>query len=221
MFNFDWNLISRRISVHPDPGLESAIQQKSFQEFILKLELPNSIRLGEVLKVNVSILNNAESLAESTLRNGSRIEVIMMNYDGEFEFVDLSDTKIPCNILASTDNIRIKSVKANDGIGSSTFFPIRALKTGEIKIKVKATWLTYVNEIKQTLYVEPEGMIVYGNIPILIDLRNKSHESEAFYNKISIHNAISDSIELQASVVGDLLGPALVNVHRLMWAYFF
>lgn len=174
--------------------------------------MPNSIRFGEVLKVNVTILNTAES----TLRNGTRIEVIMMNYDYEFEFVDLSDTNNSCNILGSADNIRIKSVEANDVIGSSTSFLIRALETGDIKIKVKAILLKYVNEIEQTLHVEPERMSVSGKIPFLIDLRNRRIVRRTYNNQISIPNTISESIEIQASVVGDLLGPALDDVHNLM-----
>lgn len=200
-------------SVHPDTGLGIAVQQKVtvFQDFFIKLNLPYSIRFGEILKVDVTIFY----YVKSRLKKVVTVDVKMFNEDEEFEFVDAEQLGNICNIVGSGDGERTRNVKISNGVGS-TFFLIRALITGQIKIKVRATSTKYGDEIEKFLVVEHEGRREVKNNPYLIDLRNRTHDGKSFNIPIPQKGVILKSINIQASAIGDLLGPALVNIQKLM-----
>lgn len=199
-------------SVHPDTGLGIAIKQKLtvFQDFFLKLNLPYSIRLGEVLKVDVSVFNYVKKSGSITA------DVTIMNDGSEFEFVDASKSGKDCKIsVLSKQSVKVNSVTVYEGSGSSTYFLIRALRTGQIKIKVKAIAENRGDEVERMMLVENEGITVVKNKVFPIDLRNKSADSIDF-DIAFVENAITKSIAIEASVIGDLLGPAIDNVHKLL-----
>lgn len=55
-----------------------------------------------------------------------------------------------------------------------------------------------------------------SNKAFLIDLRNKDNEAFPFDLAFAAEKVVWNSIVIEASVVGDLLGPALANIHTLM-----
>lgn len=201
-------------AVHPDHGLSIAVPRKItvFKEFFAKLYVPYSIRLGEVLKVDVSVFNY--------LSAGSRdIEAaVVLEAQDEFEFVDV-DMKT-CTFTASgssNDQMRTVSVPYNNG--AATYFLIRARKVGLMKLSVHASTSASKTKISDSLEkivkVEREGYRVTENKALNIDMRNVSTFSHFF--QISFPpNYIGDSIQISSSVIGDLLGPALINIHSLM-----
>lgn len=205
-------------SVHPDTGLGIAVQQKVtvFLEFFIKLFLPHSIRLGEVLKVDVSVFNY--------IPVGTRpltVSVSMMNdeIEPEFEFVTATQSGNICYVTVLSKQMQktqTQTVTVHKDSGSSTFFLIRALKSGSIKIKVRASTDTYEDEVERMMLVENEGMKISGNEGFLADLTNKRFDSKELTLSFAEENVIKKSIVIEASVIGDLLGPALKNVHSLL-----
>lgn len=205
-------------SVHPDTGLGIAVQQKVtvFLDFFLKLYMPYSIRLGEILKVDVSVFNYIQA--------GTRpltVIVTMMNdeIDPEFEFVTATQSGNTCYITVPSNQMQknqTQIVTVQKDSGSSTYFLIRALKTGSIKIKVRASTDTHEDEVERLMLVENEGMKMSGNEGFLVDLTSKNFDSKAFTIPFAEDNVINKSIVIEASVIGDLLGPALQNTHKLL-----
>lgn len=201
-------------AIHPDNGLAIAASKKItvVQEFFLKLFLPYSVRFGEILKVDVTVFN----YITKTKKNMVNADVKMSINEEEFEFIDAKTEGSTCKITALDVEHQTKPVSVPKDGGASTFFLIRALVTGKIKIKVRATAAKQADEVEMDMLVEHEGMTKSDNKAILIDLRAKDNANFPFDLAFATEKVVHNSIVIEASVVGDMLGPALANIHTLM-----
>ena len=200
-------------SLHPKKGLAIADQKKITvsKDFFIKLYLPYSVRLGEILKVDVSVFNY--NLKKTTAVSA---KVEMFNNEEEFEFIDPKKVGSECTKPGSRDNVRSKSISVRQGDGTSTFFYIKALITGQIKIKVKATSPGLkTDELERMMLVEHEGLTKSENVVRLLK-PSEGFDSENFNLPIPEEKVIGNSIYIEASAVGDLIGPALSNIQNLM-----
>lgn len=143
------------------------------------------------------------------------IKVEMMNGDHAFEFIEAKfDQNRVCQKTPSDDDSETKTIKVKFETGSSTFFLIRSLVQGQIKIHVKASFLDYKDEIEKYLIVESETFTHYKN-----DVQLKEHFDEQFSLHFDVkipEEAIQPSIKVEAKVVGDLLPPVFINVEAVM-----
>ena len=200
-------------AIHPLRGLAIASQQKVTvsQDFFLKLHLPYSVRLGEILRVDVSVFNYNRKRFTTV---SAKVE--LFNNEAEFVFIDQKMVGSECTKSGSNDTARSKTISVANGNGASTFFLIKALVSGQIKIKVKATTPSSTpDEVERLMLVEHEGLTKSGNVARLLR-PSGGFDSENFYLPIPTENIIGDSISIEASVIGDLIGPALSNIHNLM-----
>jgi CD109 antigen len=170
-----------------------------FQPFFVSTNLPYSIKRGEVVSIPVIVFNYLESDQES--------EVTLFNADGEFEFVEGE------KLSKETQLMKKVSIKSNEGV--SVNFTIKPLKVGDIKIKVIAESGVAGDGIERQLKVEPEGVTQYFNEAMFIDLRDKSEFEKALEIEIPT-NAVPDSTHIEVSAVGDILGPSINNLDKLM-----
>ena len=143
-------------------------------------------------------------------------EVTLFNEDKEFEFTEVneSENKVQRRRRA-LESQRKKSVIVKSQSGVTVPFMIRPLKVGHITIKVVASSPVAGDGVERQLIVEPEGVTQYMNKAVFIDLRNNPE----FKSNISISipsNAVPDSTKIQASAVGDILGPSIENLDKLM-----
>lgn len=201
-------------AVHPEHGLAIAKHQKVtvVQEFFLKLIVPYSVRLGEVVKVDVIVFNYI-SRPQETLD----VKVEMFNNDAVFEFVDARMVGNECIKTTSSDTIRSKTISVPTKSGAATFFLIKPKVTGEITLNVKAIASgKQIDEVKRFMLVEHEGLKISDNIVNIFDLRQKDHDAFYFVLPIDEEKLIPNSIAIEASVIGDVMGPALTNISSLM-----
>lgn len=150
------------------------------------------------------------------MENDQTAEVTLFNSDKEFEFVEINDEENSIHRKKrSLDAQRKKTVqiKSNDGVSVS--FMIRPLKVGHITIKITAVSDFAGDGVERQLKVEPEGVTQFLNEAVFIDLRN----NPSFKTNINItvpNNAVPDSTRVEASAVGDILGPSIENLDKLM-----
>ena len=201
-------------AVHPEKGLAIATKKKVtvFQDFFLKLYLPYSVRLGEILKVDVSVFNYI-----NRPKKGVDAKVEMFNNDGEFDFVDAKKVGNDCVKSVSKDTKKSKKIFVPEDSGAATFFLIKPLITGQIKISVNVSSLSRKDAVQRMMIVEHEGLVKRGNQAALYKL-NKSFDSSHFNIPIDLvaEKVIGESILIEASVVGDLIGPAHHNIRNLV-----
>lgn len=134
-------------------------------------------------------------------------EVTLFNVDDEFEFIEgeksTKDKQMSKNV----------TIKSNEGV--SVNFMIKPLKVGNIKIKVIAESGMAGDGVERQLKVEPEGVTQYFNDAMFIDLRDKKEFEKILDIQIPA-NAVPDSTHVEVSAVGDILGPSINNLDKLM-----
>ena len=69
--------------------------------------------------------------------------------------------------------------------------------------------------LERQLIVEPEGVTQYENKAVFVDLRS-SPEFKDTVNITIPDNAVPDSTKIEASAIGDILGPTIENLDKLM-----
>ena len=179
-----------------------------FQPFFVSTNLPYSIKRGEVVAIPIIVFNYMEGDLTA--------EVTLFNSDKEFEFVEINEEENSIHRKKrALDAQRKKTVqiKSNDGVSVS--FMIRPLKVGHITIKITAASDLAGDGVERPLKVEPEGVTQFLNEAVFIDLRN----NPSFKTNINItvpNNAVPDSTRVEASAVGDILGPSIENLDKLM-----
>lgn len=179
-----------------------------FQPFFVSTNLPYSIKRGEVVAIPIVVFNYLEG--------DQRAEVTLFNNDGEFEFAEVDEDENQVRRRKrATETQRKKNVVAKSQSGASVSFMIRPLKVGHITIKIVATSAVAGDGVERQLIVEPEGVTQYVNKAVFIDLRNNPE----FKTNVSImipKNAVPDSTKIEASAIGDILGPTIENLDKLM-----
>lgn len=92
---------------------------------------------------------------------------------------------------------------------------IRPKKIGHITIKVTAQSSLAGDGVERPLLVEPEGVAQYVNEAVLVDLRDSTN----FFKNLTVtipKNAVPDSTRVEVTVVGDILGPTIKNLDKLI-----
>jgi CD109 antigen len=198
-------------SVDPVTGLGLTNEPSKlvvFRPFFVTTNLPYSIRRGEVVTIPILVYNYMDEDQDA--------EIILSNDNGEFEFVAVEGQEYNYDYPEYPDDAeRLKTVQVKAQSGTTVSFMIRPLKAGEITIKAVGKTPLAGDGLEKKLIVEPEGVTQFMNKAILIDLRS----SNDFKSKISIavpSNAVPDSTKVEVSAVGDILGPSLDNLDRLM-----
>lgn len=174
----------------------------------MSTNLPYSIKRGEVVTIPFTVFN--------FLENDQTTEVTLFNEDREFEFAEVNESKDKVQRRKrALESQRKKTVVVKSQGGVSVPFMIRPLKVGHITIKVVASSAVAGDGVQRQLIVEPEGVTQYMNKALFIDLRNNPE----FKSNISISipsNAVPDSTRIEASAIGDILGPSIENLDKLM-----
>ncbi|XP_037812901.1 alpha-2-macroglobulin-like isoform X4 [Lucilia sericata] len=174
-----------------------------FQPFFLSTNLPYSVKRGEVISIPVVVFNYMDKALDA--------EVTMENTDDEYDFTEVSNE---IEELVLEDKQRVKRVTVPSNSGKSLSFMIRPNKVGEITLKIKAITPLAGDAIHQKLKVEPEGVTQYENQAIFITA-SKEPFKETLKTAIP-KEAVLDSEYLEFSVVGDILGPTIKNIDKLV-----
>lgn len=192
-------------SVDPITGLgltKSPRHLEVFQPFFVSINLPYSIKRGEILIIPVAIFNYME--------NDSDANITIHNSDNEFELISENSTSLFSSDLERTTKL---SIVANHG--ASTSFKIRPKKIGAIAIKVTATSPLAGDSIVQILHVESEGIPKFKNKALFIDL-NEATSHESMLTVDIPDDIIIDSLKIDVNCVGDLLGGTIKNLNKLI-----
>ncbi|KAL5279600.1 CD109.2 family protein [Megaselia abdita] len=192
-------------SLNGEKGLgltDEATKLRVFQPFFATINLPYSVKRGEVISIPVLVFNYLDSKLEA--------QVTLDNSDKEFDFVEASND-IEENVIEG----RSKSVVVPAQSGKSVTFLIRPNKVGHITLKVQATTPVAGDAVHQMLRVEPEGVTEYVNKAVLLNLKDKPKQHENLKVEIP-KGAVPDSEYLEISIVGDILGPTIKNLDKLV-----
>ncbi|XP_035220649.1 CD109 antigen-like [Stegodyphus dumicola] len=174
-----------------------------FRPFFVKLNLPYSVIRSESLYVEVIVFNYK--------KKPMKADVTLENSKGDFEFTTAGN-----EITNSNDQMtKTVEVPAEDGI--SVLFLITPKTLGYIDLKVTAVSESAGDAVVRKLLVKPEGAPQFFNKAILMDLRNPS--ANVVKESVAIpvpEEAVPGSTSVQLSAIGDLLGPTVNNLDKLL-----
>lgn len=200
------------VSISPEHGFRFSnfAQVTVAQDFFIEVNLPNTVRYGEILKVDVLIFSYVLFQEEDF-----EVDVVLFRSEesADFEYIEKFSG---CSFSHDATEKSEEVICSPDSV-KSVSFRIRPLKTGEIKLKFKASDKPSENfhEVEKVLRVEHEGIAKYHRKSMLIDLRQQESFSLRFEFDYP-EDAIWDSMSIEGSIVGDLLGPSLLNATNLM-----
>lgn len=189
-------------SIDPVTGLGLTKSPKIlevFQPFFVSLNLPYSIKRGEILSVPAIAFNYLEEDVDA--------DVTLHNEDNEFDFVDSENNE--------AQNVRTQKIHITSNNGVSTSFLIKPKKVGSISIKVTITSPLAGDSVIRILHVEPEGVPQFLNKALFVDLKDVSSLSSTLAADLP-KDAVSDSIKVHINCVGDLLGGTIKNLNSLI-----
>ncbi|KAG5667162.1 hypothetical protein PVAND_015159 [Polypedilum vanderplanki] len=164
-----------------------------FQPFFIALNLPYSIKRGETIAIEVIIFNY--------MTNDLKDTTVYLYENSDFKFVNSKE--------------KSQKITAKSNTGTSVKFTITPTKIGYITLIVEAISSFAGDKIQKLLLVEAEGITEYVNEAVLVDLRTQKEFENHFEVKIPNY-AITDSVKIEASVIGDLLGPTIENLNNLI-----
>ncbi len=142
------------------------------------------------------------------------VAVTLHNSEDEFKFVEISND-INENYLEVAEDQMTKQVSVRSDSGKSLSFMISPTKIGYITIKISAIAGNAGDRIEKKLLVEAEGVTEHVNKAFFIDLSDSSDYTTEV--KIEVPKfAVSNSTKIEASVIGDVMGPALKNLDKLI-----
>lgn len=179
----------------------------SGREFFIKIYLTDYVDLGEAVKINVSVFNY---MKRSKKPINASVELI--NDKGEFGFVDMRMEGNKCVRSFSNASKRLKLITVPSETDVSTFFYVKTLKTGPIKLKFKASSTRRVDMVEKLIYVNKQTSTRSRSVFLTFGGENTNHHN--IHLPINDEDeALDNSIYIEASVIGDV---PLKNVQNLM-----
>ena len=202
------------VSTHLESGFASTQLTKIHvsKNFFIKVNFPFSIRIQEILRVEVIVFNYVPGQT-----NASEVEIKFTgNEEGEeFEFIEVNSE---CNTISmlGSENVQNITVQPNSQLSVTIF--IRPIKSGSLKFKIKAfTDSGLTDELDKILKVLPDISTTFQTTTLFADLRNTSRFSYGIsINQMIPNDAIWNSIRIEGSA-GNLLD-ALVQDAKSMLA---
>ncbi|XP_013104374.2 CD109 antigen isoform X1 [Stomoxys calcitrans] len=179
---------------------QDATKIRVFQPFFLSTNLPYSIKRGEVIKIPIVVFNYMEMDLDA--------QITMENDEGEYDFVDSDGGE-------TDDKEMTKKLSIPSNTGETVSFTIKPKIVGEIMLKIKAITPLAGDAMHQKLKVEPEGVTQYENEAFFITIPDGEPINHTLKAQIP-DDVVLDSEYLEFTAVGDLLGPTIKNIDKLV-----
>lgn len=183
-------------SIDPKHGLaitKVPLQIRVQQPFHVSVHLPHAAKRGEVVTVDCII--------HSYSANDIDVEINLLEENNDFEIVDKCNKK----------KVAIKPSEKVHAI-----FSIRPIKVGLITLTVSTLSAGAKDSLNKTLHVEHEGVRLFENKAVFIDLREKSNIEPVDVTVDIPDDAVPDSIQVNVKCCGDLLAGTIQNLNQLI-----
>eukprot|EP00094_Tigriopus_californicus_P007480 TCALIF_07202-PA protein Name:"Similar to CUBN Cubilin (Canis familiaris)" AED:0.20 eAED:0.21 QI:0/0.76/0.57/0.97/0.85/0.88/35/0/3998 len=178
------------------------------QPFIVKVDLPHSVKRGETVAVQMIVYNylKREITAEVTLENPGGKSFLFGSKNP-----NSVDDKEP-----DVELFRTKRVPVNPGRGTLLTFIITPIEVGITEMKITAKSAAGNDVQVKKLLVEAEGVPVHNNTAFLLDLR-KTRAMEFNVTLDVPEFAVPGSERVYISAVNDPIGPTINNLKDLLY----
>ena len=187
-------------STHPTGGLAVADESsrlKVFKPFFVSPNLPYSAIRGEELVVRVGVFNYLERSLDVTVEIASSPDFDVVSAGGASSVVSV----------------------AAKGTGTATF-TIRPKKLGDVDVQVSGRTsadVGHADAVKRSVRIEPEGFPREATANAVVNRASgEAAESVTLSSPLPARGVVAGSVRSTFSVVGDLMGPSVNGLERLV-----
>jgi CD109 antigen len=194
------------ISMNPKYGLAIAEPQELVvsKKFFIELNLPYSIRIGEILTLDIIIFN---FLSQSVTTD---LKVYSMNNENtqQFKFKKLSGHIDRCSFDPIEGNVLSSSIETPMNLGTRHEVLIEPIEDKEmsirVSIKTKIGKKTYEDYVEKKIVVENEGIYDYNTENAVFNSATQITNEVKKFN-FTTEDINPNSVELKAIVTGNMM----------------
>ncbi|KAK2498196.1 hypothetical protein MC885_008429 [Smutsia gigantea] len=180
--------------------MTTPVELQAFQPFFIFLNLPYAVIRGEELALEVTIFNY--------LKEATEVKVIIEKSDT----FDILMAPKETNATGHQQDILVPSED-----GATLLVPVRPTRLGEIPITVRAVSAAASDAVTQRILVKPEGIEKSYSQSILLDLTDSKLPTTLKTLSFSFPpNTVSGSERAEVSAIGDILGPSIHGLAKLI-----
>ncbi|XP_065358197.1 thioester-containing protein 1 allele S3-like [Calliphora vicina] len=176
----------------------------TIQPFFISLNLPYSVKRGEIVTIPVTIFNYHNQILDT--------EVILHNNDQEFYFMESTTQRVK---KSNDDQQQVKRISIAADKAKTVKFLIYLTHVGEISLEITASSSLYSDAVSHKLKVEPEGVAIQKTQSLYLSIPAGEKISSSLDIKDPDGN-IPDSDYITFSVGGHYLVPTLENFQDLI-----
>ncbi|GAB6021255.1 CD109 molecule [Chamberlinius hualienensis] len=175
-----------------------------FRPFFASVVLPYSVIRDEAVAIQVVVFNYMSQSVDAT--------VTLKNQKGQF---DVAAFESGPNEVSDSKQSKYKKIHVKPNDGATVSFMIIPKVLGHIDIEVHASSSRAEDRVLKKLLVKPEGTQLSFNKAILIDLRSTNMVTNTVKVDVPPY-AVEGSNRVEIAVIGDILGPAINNLDKLL-----
>lgn len=175
-----------------------------FMYFYIEFNVPKSIKEGETAVLEMLVVNLLEQDQDT--------EVKFFNDLDQFDVIRAGSYNWTLIVNGYSQKIVVKSKSIY-----RLRIEVRAKKFGNVDFTVQAKTSVAQDRVAKSLLVIPEGLPTYDNHAEFIYLTDCDVNGKTFDLECEIPpDAVNDTIQVQSTVVGDILGSSLSNLESLI-----
>ena len=166
-----------------------------FKPFFISVNLPYSVIRGEEISIEVNLFNYVQTAY------------------AEIELQSSEDFTIFGATIGAAAAMRNATVQMNSA--ATVNFLIIAHTSGFVTLDITAKSAHAADRVKRELLVEPEGLPQSYSRSMLINVED-GKPFDTLLNFELPPNVVPGSVRTEVSVIGDIMGPALANLDKLL-----
>lgn len=187
-----WTLEAFSLTADGISAARAETPLRVFKPFFVEMRLPYAAVRGEDLELIIAVFNYADA--------GTLTAQVKVTLPTELELVDGSVSS---------------SLEIPEGQATRLFLRVRPKELGSWQILCSASAGSHSDAMRKPLLVKPEGIPVSRTETIVVDLTGSNSFSETKSLTLP-ESAVTGSARLQVNAVGDMLGPSISGLDRLL-----
>lgn len=176
----------------------------TFRHFYIDFITPKFIKLGEVVQLEILIVNLFDVSLNAAVKFKNEMKHFEFVRPFAYNWTTVADGQVQKIWIQSNSIYRLR-------------IEIEPRKTGFIDLTVSTTSVKAGDTVERELLVVPEGFPIFENQAEFILVDECDKEGKQLTLSCSPPADVrSETVEVQASITGDVLGLALINVESLI-----
>ena len=175
-----------------------------FKHFYVDFNVPKSIKEGETAVLEMLVVNLLDEDQDTEVKFPNELNQFDVVRPGSYNWTKIDNGHSQRIVVKRKSIYRLR-------------IEVRAKKFGNVDFTVQATTPAAGDQVTKPVLVIPEGLATYNNHAEFIYLTDCDVNGKEFELECEIPpDAVNDTIQVQSTIVGDILGSSLSNLDSLI-----